>query len=173
MDRSAATELPSREEVLEAMAEVMERQAKVARAEAALGTARRRLQDAIARLAGLTRARGEEASLPPLPGVTLDLAARPSHALTLGEASASGLPSRPQVEPSLPPNDADDDERQGTLRQRILTVMAASPAQVYTPALLAPAVGSRNRDSIRNTLLVLAAKGKIEKVGTGQYRAGP
>jgi len=32
-------------------------------------------------------------------------------------------------------------------------------------------VGSRNRDSIRNTLLVLAAKGRIEKVGAGQYRA--
>jgi hypothetical protein len=32
-------------------------------------------------------------------------------------------------------------------------------------------VGSSNRDSIRNTLLVLAAKGRIEKRGAGQYQA--
>jgi hypothetical protein len=42
---------------------------------------------------------------------------------------------------------------------------------VYTPARLSPLVSSPNRDSIRNTLLVLAAKGKIEKVGAGRYRA--
>ncbi len=49
--------------------------------------------------------------------------------------------------------------------------MEAAPDEVYTPARLAPAVGSRNRDSIRNTLLALAAKGRIEKLGAGRYRA--
>ena len=32
-------------------------------------------------------------------------------------------------------------------------------------------LGSSNRDSVRNTLLVLAAKGRIEKRGAGQYQA--
>jgi len=50
--------------------------------------------------------------------------------------------------------------------------MEAHPGEVFTPARLAPLVGSQNRDSIRNTLLVLAAKGRIEKRGPGQYQAG-
>jgi hypothetical protein len=152
MDGTTATEPPSHEEVLEAMAEVMERQARVARAEAALGTARRRLQDAMGRLAGLSRARGEP--VPALPAI---------RAVEVGAA--------PGLEPARSSPGADADEAPGTLRQRILDVMEASPSQVYTPALLAPVVGSRNRDSIRNTLLVLAGKGKIAKVGTGQYQA--
>jgi hypothetical protein len=63
------------------------------------------------------------------------------------------------------------DEPAGTLRDRIVGAIEASPGEVYTPARLAPLVGSINRDSVRNTLLVLAAKGRIEKVGPGQYRA--
>jgi hypothetical protein len=163
MDMTTATESTSREEVLEAMAEVMERQARVARAEAALGAARRRLDDSLARLArlsSLARARGESPDLPPLAGVTLKLDERSS---TRSTSSTSSTPAA----------DTDEDDRHGTLRERILAVVAASPAQVYTPALLASAVGSQNRDSVRNTLLVLAAKGKIQKVGTGQYQARP
>jgi hypothetical protein len=59
---------------------------------------------------------------------------------------------------------------QTSLRERILTVMSADPDAVFTPARLAPAISWGNRNSIRNTLLVLAGKGKIEKVGAGQYR---
>jgi hypothetical protein len=58
-----------------------------------------------------------------------------------------------------------------SLRARILAEMTAQPAEVWTPARLSPLVGARSRDSVRNTLLVLAAKGRIEKVGLGQYRA--
>lgn len=58
-----------------------------------------------------------------------------------------------------------------TMRERILALLAASPAEVFTPAMLAPAVGAGSRDSVRNTLLVLASKGRIEKLGPGRYRA--
>lgn len=58
-----------------------------------------------------------------------------------------------------------------SMRARILAEMGARPEQVWTPARLSPLVGARSRDSVRNTLLVLAAKGRIEKVGPGQYRA--
>ena len=150
MDMPTATTDPvSREEVLEAMAEVMERQARVTRAEAALASARRRLSESVTRLACVHRARGETLELPPLAGLVLEEAA--------GRASRAGGEG--------------DDERAGTLRQRIVAVMEASPDEVYTPARLAPVVGSQNRDSIRNTLLVLAAQAKIEKVGAGRYRA--
>ncbi|MFT3773219.1 MAG: hypothetical protein QM820_48185 [Minicystis sp.] len=57
-----------------------------------------------------------------------------------------------------------------TLRTRILDHMRAQPGEVLTPALLAPIVGARSRDAVRNALLALAAKGCIEKVGLGQYR---
>jgi hypothetical protein len=49
--------------------------------------------------------------------------------------------------------------------------MEASPDEVFTPARLAPMLGTSNRDSVRNTLLVLATKGRIEKRGAGQYQA--
>jgi hypothetical protein len=149
MDIPTTTDPVSREEVLEAMAEVMERQARVTRAEAALASARRRLSESVTRLAGVHRGRGETLDLPPLAGLVLEEAAA-------GASQAGG---------------EGDDERAGTLRQRIVRVMEASPDEVYTPARLAPEVGSQNRDSIRNTLLVLAAKAKIEKVGAGRYRA--
>lgn len=60
---------------------------------------------------------------------------------------------------------------QPSMRARILAQMAASPGEVFTPARLAPLVDATSRDSVRNTLLVLHAKGRIEKVGPGQYRA--
>jgi hypothetical protein len=49
--------------------------------------------------------------------------------------------------------------------------MQASPEETFTPGRLAHEIGSQNRDSVRNTLLVLASKDKIEKVGVGKYRA--
>ncbi len=150
MDMPPPTDTVSREDVLEAMAEVMERQARVARAEAALAFARRRLGESVTRLSHVHRARGESLDLPPLAGLVLDVPEGEE-----GAVSATGA----------------GEERAGTLRQRIVAVMDASPDEIYTPARLAPAVGSRNRDSIRNTLLVLAAKGRIEKLGAGQYRA--
>jgi hypothetical protein len=58
-----------------------------------------------------------------------------------------------------------------SMRQRMLHQMAARPEEVFTPAKLAPLVGATTRDSVRNTLLVLHAKGRIAKVGPGQYRA--
>ncbi|APR76485.1 Hypothetical protein A7982_01832 [Minicystis rosea] len=61
-------------------------------------------------------------------------------------------------------------ESGGTMRTRILRAMEARPDEVLTAAMLAPAVAARSRDAVRNALLVLAAKGKIEKVGLGQYR---
>jgi hypothetical protein len=83
------------------------------------------------------------------------------HLATLGPEGCDALPghsgsAKARGEPSL--------------RERIMAVMEASPAKVFTPARLAKAIGWQNRDSVRNTLLVLAAKGKIEKVGAGQYR---
>jgi len=63
------------------------------------------------------------------------------------------------------------DDGQPSMRARILERIAASPGEVFTPARLAPLVGATSRDSVRNTLLVLHAKGRIEKLGPGQYRA--
>lgn len=57
-----------------------------------------------------------------------------------------------------------------TMRERILAYLAGSPGEVFTPAMLAPEVGAASRDSVRNTLLVLAARGKVDKVGPGRYR---
>ena len=147
MDMPTAMESTSREDVLDAVAEVMERQARVARAEAALATARRRLGDSVARLSRVAQGRGEQVVLPPLAAAAL------------------------QLDEGLPSTGVADEERAGTLRQRIVAVMEATPGEVYTPARLAPLVGSPNRDSVRNTLLVLAAKGRIEKRGAGQYQA--
>ncbi len=147
MDMPTATEQVSREQVLEAISEVVSQQAHVVRTEAALAAAQRRLSDSVARLSRLYRARGEGLPLPPL--------------------AASAIEADERDEARCEAEEA----RGGTLRERILAVMAASPLEVYTPARLAPEVGSANRDSVRNTLLVLAAKGKIEKVGAGQYRA--
>jgi hypothetical protein len=145
MDMPAAMESVSREAILEAMAEVMVRQARVSRAEAALAAARRRLGESVTRLSRVSAARGESVDLPPLAAFALAT-----------EDATSG---------------AETTEWSGTLRERIVAVMEKSPELVHTPAGLAPLVGSQNRDSVRNTLLVLAAKGRIEKVGAGQYQA--
>ena len=140
-------EAVSHEQVLDAMARVHERQAQVARGEAALATAKRRLGEAIARLTELHQARGEVLDPEALSAIArAALAAGPSGGGSARAPSAS-------------------------LRVRILAVMAASPDEVFTPGRLAPEIGSKNRDSVRNTLLVLAGKGKIEKVGAGKYRA--
>jgi hypothetical protein len=154
----------SREDVLEAMAEVMERQARVARAEAALAAARRRLGDSVARLSSLARARGDSADLPPLAVAALEADE------TAGPAVWGQSPRNGSGGPESHASHVGD-ERAGTLRERILTVIEASPEAVHTPARLAPLVGSPNRDSVRNTLLVLAAKGKIDKIGAGHYQA--
>lgn len=58
-----------------------------------------------------------------------------------------------------------------TLRERVLAAMMERPREVFTPARLAPLVRAASRDTVRNTLLVLSAKGRIEKVGPGRYRA--
>jgi hypothetical protein len=126
------------------MAEVMERQARVTRAESALEQARRRLGEAVDRLSRAATAQG--IALPPLGAALLQ------HHSGIAGAVPGERPT-------------------GTLRERIVAAMEASPDEVFTPARLAPMVGSSNRDSIRNTLLVLAAKGRIEKRGAGQYQA--
>jgi hypothetical protein len=154
MDTPTAT--VSREDVLEAMAEVMAGHARVARSEAALAAARRQLGASVSRLSRLYRAHGEGLELPPLAALALESIASAEGAAA---AEVEGLAH------------LSFEERAGTLRERIIAVMEASPDEVYTPARLSPVVGSPNRDSIRNTLLVLATKGKIEKVGAGQYRA--
>src|SRR5262245_8685917 len=54
-----------------------------------------------------------------------------------------------------------------SLRARIVAEMTASPGEVFTPARLSPLVGATSKDSVRNTLLVLHAKGRVMKVGPG------
>ncbi len=132
---------PENDDLLDATAEVMERQARVARAEATLAGARRRLDVSVMRLSRIATDRGAELS----PAVAAVVQSR------------EGAPAT--------------NERPGTLRARIVAVIEASPGEVFTPASLAPVVGHSNRDSIRNTLLVLAGKGQVEKVGAGQYQA--
>ncbi len=150
-----AAEAVPREQVLDAIHEVVRQQAQVAHGEAALASARRRLREAVARLSRLYHARADDVALPPPAAAALEEAV---------EEEASGALARGA-------SHGDAEEHAGTLRDRIVGVMEASPREVYTPARLAPLVGSENRDSVRNTLLVLAAKGRIEKVGAGQYRA--
>ena len=137
---------PGGERVLDAMAEVMERQARVARAESALVAARRRLGESLDRLSSIATEEGAE--LPPF--------------------AVAALEGRP---PRLPPAGSGEEERLGTLRARIVGALEAHPGEVFTAARLAPMVGSPNRDSIRNTLLTLAARGRIAKLGEGQYQA--
>lgn len=150
-----AAETVSREQVLDAISEVVRQQAQVAHGEAALAAARRRLREAVARLSRLYHARAEGVALPPSAAAALEEAA---------EEEASGAVAREARQGGA-------EDQAGTLRDRLVGVMEATPREVYTPARLAPLVGSDNRDSVRNTLLVLAAKGRIEKVGAGQYRA--
>ena len=135
------------EEVCEALAEVMDREARVARADGALQAARRRLGEAMARFRGAAEARDAGVELSPRAAALLEeIAALPAGTLP----DASTLVS---------------------LRKRIVAVLEANPGEVYTPARLAPLVGHSRRDTIRNSLFVLATRGRIEKLGPGQYRA--
>jgi hypothetical protein len=124
------------------MAEVMERQARVHRAESSLSQARRRLGEAVDRL---THAKQRGATVPPLGAALLQ--------------HHGGIVSVPGETPP------------GTLRERIVAVMAAAPGERFTVARVALALDHDNRDSIRNTLLVLASAARVEKVGIGEYRA--
>jgi hypothetical protein len=72
----------------------------------------------------------------------------------------------PREEPARPP-------RLGglpSLRRRLVAALDARPGDVLTPPQLTRIVGARP-DGVRNALLELAARGKVEKVGEGQYRA--
>jgi hypothetical protein len=133
----------SREQILEALAEVVRRQSRVARAEAQLASARSDLDASVARLADLSRERGEGLGLPSLEALAIE----------------APLPAPRAADPA------------GTLRARMIALLEASPEEVLTTAQVAAGVGARNRDSVRTTLLALAARGKVEKVGAGQYRA--
>jgi DNA-binding GntR family transcriptional regulator len=57
-----------------------------------------------------------------------------------------------------------------SLRRRLVAALDARPGDVLTPPQLTRIVGARP-DGVRNALLELAARGKVEKVGEGQYRA--
>lgn len=132
--------------VADLMADVMHCQAQVSRAEATLTNARGRLTTALGRLARAAQGRGEP--LPPLAAAVVEC----------GDLAPTD--EQPPEEPSP-----------GTLRERIAAVIDAAPGEVFTPATVGRALESPNRDSIRNTLLVLAAKGRVEKLGPGQYQA--
>jgi len=136
---------PEGEDVLALMAEVMERQARVHRAESSLNQARQRLGEAVDRL---TRAKERGADVPPL-----------GAALLQHHGGAVPVPGEPREKPP------------GTLRERIVAALDAAPGETFTVARVALALGHDNRDSIRNTLLVLAGAGRVEKVGIGEYRA--
>lgn len=144
---------PAGEDVRALMAEVMDRQARVTRAESALDQARRRLGESVDRLSRVATAQG--IALPPL-----------GAALLQHHGGITGTVPGEHSEGTAP-----RERPTSTLRARIVSVMEASPDKVFTPARLVPRLGTSNRDSIRNTLLVLAAKGLIEKRGAGQYQA--
>lgn len=88
-------------------------------------------------------------------------------------ARLSGGPDAepPPLAAALSSSESAPAERIRTLRERIVAAVEASPDEVFTTARVARAVGHGNRDSVRNTLLVLAAKGQIDKLGEGQYQA--
>ena len=106
-------------------------------------------------------------------------AGRPRYYVTLPRASAAALEKdaatrgekpavliRELVELRYPA-----DVPGGSLRSRVLAAMEKKPDDVFTAASLAPAVGSANKDSVRNVLSQLAAEEQIERVGKGRYRA--
>jgi hypothetical protein len=130
-----------REDALTALAEVMSGQASLARAEAGVLKAGRRLNQAVTHFITIVRSENGTVDVPPLA----------ADAILFG----AGSETRPA----------------GTLRDRVVDVMSASPEQEFTPAILATALGEENRNTIRNTLLFLANHGRIEKLGHGRYRA--
>lgn len=129
------------EGVLEVLAALLEEQAKVARVEVALAAAKERL----AALQDRYRALGGVVPEPgdAWPSLLSERQARCGRVVHEGGCS---------------------------MRSRILAEMEARAGEILTPAQLAPLVEARSRDAVRNALLVLAEKGKIEKVGLGQYR---
>jgi hypothetical protein len=139
---------PEGEDVLVLMADVMDREARVHRAESTLNQARRRLGEALDRLG---RARQRGADVPPLGAALLE-----------HRANAAPVPRE-----ELPPRE----KPLGTLRERIVAALEAAPGETFTVARMALVLDHGNRDSIRNTLLVLAAAGRVDKLGVGQYRA--
>jgi hypothetical protein len=56
-------------------------------------------------------------------------------------------------------------------RLRVLKEIEARPGEVVTPARVRAILGSGHLDTIRNVLLVLAERGRIDKLGPGQYQA--
>jgi hypothetical protein len=85
----------------------------------------------------------------------------------------AALPLAAQL-PELPraPHGRRTRKREGaSMRARILGAMGEHPGEVFTSARLAPLVGAASRDSVRNTLLVLAERRLVEKLGPGLYRA--
>jgi hypothetical protein len=50
-------------------------------------------------------------------------------------------------------------------------ILEARPDEVLTPARVRALLGAVPVDTVRNALLVLAERGRIEKIGHGQYRA--
>jgi hypothetical protein len=58
------------------------------------------------------------------------------------------------------------------LVDQILQMIEAQPTRVFRPCRLATQLQA-NKDVVRNTLLTLAARDEIEKLGPGQYRARP
>jgi hypothetical protein len=141
--------MPLPEPMLDALAEMLACQSRVARAESALLRAKRDLSESLARLARMTADLPAGVALPPTVTAALQLREE------LPEAAHAG------------------DPHAGTLRDRIVALMEKSPDEIYTPARIAPLIGATNRDSIRNTLLVLAARGRVKKVGDGKYQARP
>ena len=58
-----------------------------------------------------------------------------------------------------------------TMRSRILAAVNAAPEEVFSAASMAAVVGSDNRDSVRNTLGLFAARGKSRRVSDGRFQA--
>jgi hypothetical protein len=126
---------------MDVLGALLEQQAKVARAEVALAAARERL-------AVLADRYGQLGGVPPVDGEAW---------------TALGSPQRERCGRAVPDGGP-------SVRARILAALTGRPGEVLTPAQLAALVGARSRDTVRNALLVLAEKGRIEKVGPGQYR---
>jgi hypothetical protein len=62
-------------------------------------------------------------------------------------------------------------QRGESLRARIVKQMEAHPAEVFGPRRMSGLVGAKHQDTVRNALIALAERGRIEKLGPGQYRA--
>jgi hypothetical protein len=88
----------------------------------------------------------------------------------IGTLGAVELPNRRVEPPALAEDDAPSTPRV-TMAVRILAQMEASRDEVFDAAGLALAIGSKNRNSVRNKLGELAEQGAVERVSPGRYRA--